>query len=124
MNGLHGHTPQINWLSSDLVTASKDFYSHVHFMFQGHLKGKSEAEKMAYLKIWVGQRSREVHSKWNFSNDERKLSDANKSKFEEYLMPKTKTVFNRLKYQCRVQSETDTSDEFITNLKVLPTDCD
>ncbi|XP_052792117.1 uncharacterized protein LOC128226273 [Mya arenaria] len=124
MEGLHGSAPMMNWQSADLDSAWKDFYTHVNFMFNGPLQGKSDEEKSAYLMIWVGQRGREVYSTWTaMADDDKKKHDELKKNFEEYVKPKTNIVFNRYKFQCRVQNDSESCVEYITDLRVLAADC-
>ena len=123
MEGLHGHIPTMNWESKDLVNTWKTFYTHVEFMFKGPLKEKEDEEKCAYLMIWVGEHGREVYGTWDVSEDDRKKPDALRAKFANYVEPKSNTVFNRYKFQCRIQQQDEPCDQFITDLRVLAADC-
>ena len=58
IEGLTGGMPMLNWDSADLPGAYKSFETHCRFMFEGPLKAKSEAEKCAYLMIWLGNKER------------------------------------------------------------------
>ena len=109
MEGLHGSIPSMNWESNDLTNAWKTFSTHVDFMFKGPLKEKEEEERCAYLMIWVGERGREVYGTWDLTEDQKKSINYLKTKFEEYVKPKTNTVFNRYKFQCRVQLDSETT---------------
>ena len=44
-------------------------------------------------------------------------------KFEAHVKPKTNIVFNRYKFQSRIQSESETFDQFVTDLQTLVKEC-
>ena len=52
----------------------------------------------------------------------RKLS-VHSEKFEEYVKPRTNVVYNKYKFQTRVQSDMETFNQFVTELKLLVRDC-
>ena len=122
-DNLGGALPVLDWESQDLPRAWKTFQTHVEFMFKGPLKSKSEEEKCNYLMIWVGNKGREVYSTWNLSADDQKDLKKLYDNFAEYVEPKANRVFARYKFQCIVQSETDTCEQFITALRVQVKEC-
>lgn len=122
-DGLSGRSPIMNWESGDLPGTWKSFKTHVEFMFKGPLGKKEEEEKCAYLMIWVGEKGRNVYSTWNLNADDSKDLTVLYQKFEEYVKPKSNQVFSSYKFQCRVQSATESCEEFVTDLKVLVKDC-
>ena len=123
MESLIGATPKIDWESGDLPGTWKKFKSHTEFMFNGPLKEKTEEEKCSYLMIWVGEKGRDVYSTWHITNEEKKKLETYYTKFQAYFQPKSNKVFSRYKFQCRVQQEHETCEEFVTALKVLVKDC-
>ena len=124
IEGLIGSTPSIDWQSNDLESAWRNFKQHVEFMFSGPLKSKSEEEKCSYLMIWVGDKGRQIYTTWQLSDDDRKTLAVYYEKFEQYVKPRTNLVYNRYKFQSRIQKETETLDQFVTDLKLLVKDCD
>ena len=122
-DNLGGALPVLDWESQDLPRAWKTFQTHVEFMFKGPLKSKSEEEKCNYLMIWVGNKGREVYSTWNLSADDQKDLKKLYDNFAEYVEPKANRVFARYKFQCIVQSETGTCEQFITALRVQVKEC-
>lgn len=60
MDSLMGSSPTMNWESNDLEGSWKSFNQHVEFVFTGPLKSKTEAEKSAFLMIWVGDKGRNI----------------------------------------------------------------
>jgi len=113
----------MNWEASDLESAWKRFVVHVNFVFDGPLKKKTEEEKCAYLMIWVGEKGRTLFETWTLTADERKVLKTYLDKFEAHVKPKTNIVFNRYKFQSRIQSESETFDQFVTDLQTLVKEC-
>ena len=73
--------------------------------------------------IWVGDKGREIYGTWTLTNDEKKSLEAHYNKFKAYVEPKSNRVFARYKFQCIVQSNGDTIEQFVTALKVGVKDC-
>lgn len=92
-------------------------------MFSGPIKKKTEDEKCAYLIIWVGQKGRDIYSTWNLSKDDRKILKVHFDKFEAYVKPRTNIIYNRYICHNRVQTEGETLDQFVTDLKLLVKEC-
>lgn len=120
---LAGATPKMEWDSGDLPTAWKNFKEHCQFLFNGPLQEKSEEVKCNYLMIWVGEKGRKVYSTWTLTEDEQKLIQTYYDKFQAYVEPKSNKVFARYKFQCKVQGESESCEQFVTSLKVLVKDC-
>ena len=123
MESLAGAMPNLNWESNDLPGAWKTSETHCSFMFQGPLKEKSEEEQCAYLMIWLGEKGRDVYTTLGLTADEKKSTESLLKKFGEYVKPKSNKVFNRYKFHCKKQGESETCEQFITELKVLAKDC-
>lgn len=123
MDALSGAIPTMDWSSNDLEGQWKSFVQHVNFTFSGPLKKKSEEEKCAYLMIWVGQKGREIYSTWNLSEEDRKSLKEHLDRFEAYVKPRTNLIYNRYKFHSRFQTEGETLDQFVTDLKLLVKEC-
>ena len=118
-----GSNPVMNWESGDLPSAWQSFKTHCQFMFKGPLKDKSEAEKCAYLMIWIGAKGRDVYETWKLTDEEKGQIDTLYTKYEAYVKPKSNKVFARYKFQCRSQQDSESAEHFITELKTLVKDC-
>ena len=117
-------SPVMNWNSPNLPDAWRKFQQHVELMFSGPLKSRSESEKVSYLLIWVGETGRDIFSTFNNITEENKnLLKTYYDSYENYVTPKSNTVFARFKFHTRVQNQTDTFDSFVTDLKLLVKDC-
>lgn len=116
-------TPQMDWDSANLPDAWRRFVQHVKLMFTGPLKEKEEATQCSYLLLWVGERGRDIYNTWTLTSDEAKKLDTYYTRFEEYLMPKTNTIFARYKFNERLQGEGESFEHFVTELNLLVKQC-
>ena len=123
MENITGATPTIDWESKDLEGAWKRFQTHINFMFSGPLKKKTEEEKCSYLMLWVGEKGRNIYSTWNLSEEDSKKLESYTSGFQNYVKPRTNTVYNRFVFQTRSQKPDETFNQFCTELKLLVKDC-
>ena len=123
MENITGATPTIDWESKDLEGAWKRFQTHINFMFSGPLKKKTEEEKCSYLMLWVGEKGRNIYSTWNLSEEDSKKLESYTNGFQNYVKPRTNTVYNRFVFQTRSQKPDETFDQFCTELKLLVKDC-
>ena len=62
--------PTMDWDSGNIPESWTKFKQHMELMFKGPLKGKSEAEKCAFLLLWIGEKGRDVYNAWEGSVDE------------------------------------------------------
>ena len=93
-------------------------------MFSGPLLSKSEAEKVSYLLIWVGEKGRDIHNTFsNITEQNRDKLETYYTNYEQYVTPKSNKVFARFKFHTRVQTPADTFDAFVTDLKLLVQEC-
>ena len=99
-----GALPYMDWEKQDLEQSWKSFKQHVQFMFDGPLKKKDEEEKCAFLMLWVGEKGRSLFQTWNLPADQKKLLDSYYNGFETYVKATSNTIYNRYKFQSRVQN--------------------
>ena len=117
--------PVMNWEAQNLHDSWRKFKQHVELTFAGPLKSKSEAEKVNYLLIWVGEKGRDVYNTWtDLTDDQRKKLATYYNRFETHVKPKHNTVFARYKFHHRQQETHETFDQFVTDLKLLVIDCE
>ena len=60
---------------------------------------------------------------WNLDANDRKLLASYYTKFEAYVKPNSNEIYNRYKFQTRVQEEGETFEQFATQLQILVKDC-
>ena len=89
----------------------------------GNIKEKEDVQCAILLQV-VGDEALEIYNTFQFVNgkDRHKL-DVLKSKFEEYVNPRKKNVFERYKFWEYKQQDGETIDKFITELKTRAKPC-
>ena len=130
------HPPQMNWDSPAMAECWTKFKQHADLMFEGPLSDKTEAQKVSYLLLWVGEKGRDIFLTFTFAPGVAATADApaipaesNKSldtvyrKFKEYVTPKSNVIFARYKFYNRVQGHNEPVDQFVTDVKLLVKDC-
>ena len=116
-----GQSPQMDWDAENLPERWKRFRQHVELMFSGPLAAKKEEEKCSYLLIWRGEKGRDIANTWSdVSDDDKKKLKTYFERFANHVEPKCNPVFSRYK---RVQAESETVEQFVTDLKLLVRDC-
>ncbi|KAL6455152.1 hypothetical protein MHYP_G00364050 [Metynnis hypsauchen] len=116
-------TPRMDWDSSNLPDAWRKFRQHVELMFSGPLASKKEEERCSYLLLWVGEKGRDVFNTWTLTADERKLLTTYYDRFETYVTPKANPIFARYKFHEKIQGNSESFDQFMTELRLLAKDC-
>ena len=119
-----GSLPCMDWERQDLEQSWKSFKQHVQFMFDGPLKKKDEEEKCAFLMLWVGEKGRNLFQTWNLSAAQKKKLDNYYNGFEAYVKPTSNTIYNRYKFQSRVQNPEEPFEQFVAELQLLVKDCE
>ena len=123
MDSNTGASPRMDWDSRDLACAFKRFKEHTEFMFGGPLEKKSEEPKCNYFMLWIGEKGREIFSTWDVPGEDRECHQTYNDGFEAYCKPKTNTVYNRFLFKSRTQGDSETFDQFVTELNLLVKDC-
>ena len=123
MDSNTGTSPRMDWDSRDLACAFKRFKEHTEFMFGGPLEKKSEEAKCNYFMLWIGEKGREIFSTWDVSVEDRKRLQTYYDGFEAYCKPKTNTAYNRFLFKSGTKGDSETFDQFVTELKLLVKDC-
>ena len=71
----------------------------------------------------MGDEADDILSSFTMSDDDRKKHDAVKAKFEGHFIIKRNVIFERDKFNLRVQKENECADNFITDLYTLAEHC-
>jgi len=87
-------------------------------MFSGPLKGKTEIDNFSYLMVGAGENG-EAYTLWDLSQDESKKWQINYEKVEQYVKPRSNVIFNRYKFQSRIQTEGESFEQFATEIQTL-----
>ena len=117
----------MDWDSRDLASlpacALERFKEHTELMLGGPLEKKLEEAKCNCFMLWIGEKGREIFSIWDVSVEDRKCVQTYYNGFEAYCKPKTNTVYNRFFFKSRTQGDSETFDQFVTEVKLLVKDC-
>ena len=93
-------------------------------MFSGPLAVKKEEEKCNYLLIWCDEKGQDIANTWSDITDEdKKKLKTYFERFANHVEPKCNQVFSHYKFHKRVQAESETVEQFVTDLKLLVRDC-
>ena len=96
-------------------------------MFKGPLSATSEEViqvKCNYLMLWVGGIGRHIYSTWKIDAGDEKLLKTYYEKFEEHCKLKSNKIYNRYLFKSRVQQDSETFEQFVTELKTLIKNCE
>jgi hypothetical protein len=122
--------PAMNWNAGDLAKEFKRFKQHCQFTFQGPLSEKSEKAKVNYFMTYIGDKGREVYETFTWTPaaaegeaDEQDTLQGVYTKYANYVAPKTNQIRATITFNGRKQIETETFDNFVTDLKILVKDC-
>ena len=120
-------TPKFEWDSTNLPDQWRKFKSHVELIFNGPLKEKSEAVKVNYLLLWIGDKGREIRNTWTDLDEEEQTEARSKLKtyydrFQAHVQPKLNPIFARYKFNNEIQGAA-TVEQFLTKLRTVVKDC-
>ena len=117
-------SPQMDWDAENLSKRWKRFRQHVELMFSGPLAVKKEEEKCTYLLIWCGEKGRDISNTWSdVTEDDKKKLKPYFERLASHVELKCNPVFSHYKFHKRVQAESQTVEQFVTDLKLLVRDC-
>ena len=89
------------------------------------LDKEEEARQVATLLAVIGKEANKVFRTftWALPDDAKKIS-AVVSKFEEYCIPRENTIYERFLFFTREQRESETVDQYLTELRQIAANCD
>lgn len=93
------------------------------FRIASGLNKKNETEQVNLLVYAMGDKSDDIFLSFNLSADEAKEYNVVVDKFTQFLVPKTNIIFERSRFNTRVQENGETVEEFITALYKLSENC-
>ena len=71
----------------------------------------------------MGQNGRDIYNTWILKSEETDKIDVLFEKYEAYCNPKQNVTVVRYKFNTRNQSDGETADQYVTELKRLAKDC-
>ena len=93
------------------------------FRVASELNKKPENTQISTLIYSMGDEANDILSSFTMSDDDREKYDAVKAKFEGHFIIKRNVIFERAKFNLRVQKEGESADNFITDLYTLAEHC-
>ena len=89
------------------------------------LDKEEEARKVATLLAVIGKEANKVFRTftWSSPDDAKKIATV-VSKFEEYCIPRENTIYERFLFFTRDQRESETVDQYLTELRQIAANCD
>ena len=86
------------------------------FKHASDLSSKSEEVQVSTLVYSLGDKAEDIVQSFKLTDDELKKYDTVKSKFESHFVRRRNVVYERAKFNRRVQQENETAEEFITEV--------
>ena len=96
----------------------------MRLMLQGPLSEKDEKQQCGYFLLYVRQNGRDIFNTWTLTSAETDKIDVLFEKYEAYCNPKQNVTVIRYKLNTRSQSDGETIDQYVTELKRLAKDCE
>ena len=89
------------------------------------LDGKARTVRLARkFTLWAGEEADDIFMSFELSAEEAKKYETVKAKFENKFTVKKNVIFERAKFNPRVQEQNETVDSFITDLYKLSQHCE
>ena len=115
--------PRMDWEASNLPEAWRRFQQTTELMFKGPLRRKTEEEKCSYLLLWIGEKGCDVYNTWTITEDQGKKLDTYYNRYKAYITPKANPIYARYRFNVKMEGESESFEQFITELKLLVKDC-
>ena len=90
----------------------------------GPLSEKTEKQQACYFLLYIGQDGRDVFNTWALPEEEADKVEPLFTRFKAYCEPRKNLTVIRHKFNSRFQTPAESADQFITDLRLLSTDCE
>ena len=122
MNGIRG-PGELNFESTSLSEVWAKWKRSMQYYLIATCKDKSEDERVAVFMCTIGRRGQDIRDTFEFETDKddedivtvRMLFQ----KFEQYCRPKKNLIVERHRFLTRNQEQSETIDQYVTELKTL-----
>ncbi|KAL1434669.1 hypothetical protein MTO96_011444 [Rhipicephalus appendiculatus] len=72
----------------------------------------------------MGEQAEEIYATFALSEENSKKFDAVVEQFDKYFIPRRNVIFERAKFNTRVQQDGESAEYFVTALHTLSKDCE
>ena len=119
---------ELNFQSTNLSEAWAKWKRSMQYYLIATCKDKSEDEKVTVFMCKIGRRGQDIRDTFKFETDKdgedlvtvRMLFQ----KFEQYCRPKKNLIVERHRFLMRNQEQSETIDQYVTELKTLAASCE
>lgn len=87
------------------------------------MKKDDDKDKCSAFLYIIGRTGREIYNTWSLTEEEQNNLEILFERFAKYCKPKQNITLDRYKFNCRVQLENESLDEFFTDLKKMAKNC-
>ena len=118
---------------SNISENFRKFVEHWLLFEKTELKERTQDEKCSYFLLLIGEKGREVHKTLTFTTPEYETDEETRTwkhttaelttAFKEYCSPKKKITYERHKFNTRNQGGNESSDQYVTELRILASTC-
>ncbi|XP_046857922.1 uncharacterized protein K02A2.6-like [Xenia sp. Carnegie-2017] len=116
--------PSMDWTARNLPETFRKFKRNCEIVFAGPLNDQTEAVKVNYLKLFLGDEGQDIIDGLDLTADEEKELDSYWSKLQQYVRPKTNFRVVRAQLRESKQAPDETIDNFMTRARILADDCE
>ena len=93
------------------------------FKHASGLAEKSEESKINILIYTMGSKADDIFQSFNLSTEDQKKYDTIVTRFQDHFIDRRNVIFERAKFNSRIQKEGESADSFITSLYGLAEHC-
>ena len=99
------------------------------------LKGRTGEKRCSYFLLLIGEKGREIHKTLTFAEPEtetgedgrpvwKRTTEQLRKAFREYCSPQKNVTYERHKFNIRNQTENESIDQYVTELRTLASTCE
>jgi hypothetical protein len=99
------------------------------------LKGRTGEERCSYFLLLIGEKGREIHKTLTFAEPEtetgedgrpvwKRTTEQLRKAFREFCSPQKNVTYERHKFNIRNQTESESIDQYVTELRTLASTCE
>ena len=133
-NSIYWAAPKQLSFDGNVSENFRKFEEHWHLFEKTELKERTQEEKCSYFLLLIGEKGREVHKTLTFTTPEFETAGETRTwkrttaelitAFKEYCSPKKNITYERHKFNTRNQGETESIDQYVTELRILASTCE